>query len=81
MSSNSLTYGEVEFDGFRAAMDLVVQLKGKRQGGATLSFVDLGSGTGVAVMQAALSGTFGSALGVEIVPGLHDIATACMGRR
>jgi hypothetical protein len=76
-AGNDFTYGEVDFGGFQAAMDLVAPLIAGKSGA---SFVDLGSGTGMAVMMAALGGSFSHSLGIEIVPGLHQIASRLIRR-
>jgi hypothetical protein len=77
-NNKGLTYGEVKFSGFSDVLSHM--LLPLCQEGISRSFVDLGSGTGQALLVAALSGLFSRTLGMELVPGLHDIATRVIGR-
>ena len=70
----SLTYGEIDPVSFLQILDLAVRNLPK---GTVVQFCDLGSGTGKAVLTAALS-SFGfvKVMGIEIVPGLHELAVS-----
>jgi hypothetical protein len=65
----SLVYGELSSDELKAYFRAVNELGGNRS-----SFVDLGSGLGKVVMTAALSTSFDSYMGVELVPYRHRLA-------
>lgn len=70
----SLTYGEICPESFLQILALAVRnlpINQRRR-----SFVDLGSGTGKAVVTAVLSLFFTKAQGIEIVPGLHTLAVS-----
>eukprot|EP00940_MAST-03C_sp_MAST-3C-sp2_P000933 g933.t1 len=72
LKSQSLAYGEViPLNFYRKILCRVNDAKDERIGG---SFYDLGSGTGVAIFAAALSGYFDSCVGVEILNSLHKQA-------
>mmetsp|Transcript_31124 Transcript_31124/g.52032 ORF Transcript_31124/g.52032 Transcript_31124/m.52032 type:complete len:268 (+) Transcript_31124:10-813(+) len=77
-TSPSLSYGEVNFESFGA---LVLSLT-KYDVNLTqmYNFVDLGSGTGKAVIAATLLGIFEKCAGLEIIKDLHDIATTTVKR-
>lgn len=60
----SLTYGEVIVE---SMVDILDAVGGPLRG----TFYDLGSGTGKAVLLAALLGNFDRVIGIEIVPELH----------
>jgi hypothetical protein len=71
--SSTLAYGEVEFESFGS---LICNLT--RHGidlGGMLNFVDLGSGTGKAVICAAMLGIFEKCTGIEIIAELHKAST------
>lgn len=67
----SLTYGEIEFQSF-AEILLTIQARygGLPEGGI---FYDLGSGTGKALIAAALLSNFSECRGIEILPSLHSL--------
>ena len=65
----SLVYGELGSDELEAYFEAVNELGGNRS-----SFVDLGSGLGKVVMTAALSTSFDSYTGIELVPYRHRLA-------
>ena len=65
---SSLTYGEISVGSF------VQLLRTLPQPETPPHFVDIGSGTGKAVLAAALARSLASAIGVELVPQLHDTA-------
>lgn len=70
-SDKSLTYGEVTFSSFLQILDFVMRLRPTADG----VFVDLGCGTGKAVLTAALSeARFSLCWGIEIVPDLLELA-------
>ena len=70
--NKSLTYGEIHPESFLQILGLAVK---NLPVGTTIRFCDLGSGTGKAVLTAALSSfRFLKVLGIEIVPGLHELA-------
>ncbi len=64
---DGLTYGEVRPEAFATALAWVAPVKGE-------SFVDLGSGTGIATLTAAALYPLASATGVEIMRPLHEAA-------
>ena len=64
----SHTYGEVSAEGFAEILQLVQPHAGE-------VFVDLGSGTGKAVLTAAALHPFAKAVGVEFVAALHEAST------
>jgi len=73
MSSNSLTYGEIDFHSF-AEIFYMLNLKHpgliKPQG----VFYDLGSGVGKGVIASTLLHNFDKCIGVEILESLHKLA-------
>jgi hypothetical protein len=65
----SLIYGEVEFDSFcEVLIEATNGLHRKKK------FVDIGSGTGKALCIAGLISHFDELVGIEIIPGLHNIS-------
>jgi len=64
---DGLTYGEVAPSSFATVLNWIRPVAGEH-------FVDLGSGTGKAVLTAAILHPFGAAIGVEIQQALHDVA-------
>jgi SAM-dependent methyltransferase len=69
-----LGYGEVDVEAFG---NFVKALPSTHANGV---FLDLGSGSGKAVLAAAFDGTFSSCIGVEIVAPLHSLATQALER-
>ena len=69
IDDGSLVYGELSSDELEAYFEAVNELGGDRS-----SFVDLGSGLGKVVMTAAVSTSFDSYTGVELVPYRHRLA-------
>ena len=65
---SSLTYGEISVSPF------VQLLRSLPEPAAPPHFIDIGSGTGKAVLAAALARPLASASGVELVPQLHSTA-------
>ncbi len=83
-SDTSLTYGEIVSTSFEQllvdALRTLVSL-GRRP--TNLVFYDLGSGTGKAIITTGLCfayNTFTSAIGLEIVPSLHEAACGVLRR-
>lgn len=70
----TLTYGEIEFDSFIDILDDLPYTPNHR------IFYDLGSGTGKAVMVAALDGEFERLVGVEIIPELYEVSLEILNR-
>ena len=68
-----IQYGEVKPSSFEKALAWLEPRPGE-------SFIDLGSGTGKAVLTAAAAYPFATAVGVEIVKALHDAAEAALAR-
>ena len=74
INEKSLTYGEVQPQSFLSILTWVNAQRGSVGG----TFVDLGCGTGMAVLSAALSAcSFNKCWGIEIVPNLVDAALSC----
>jgi len=69
IDDGSLVYGELSSGELKAYFSAVNELGGDRS-----SFVDLGSGLGKVVMTAAVSTSFDSYTGVELVPYRHRLA-------
>jgi SAM-dependent methyltransferase len=67
LKSDELTYGEIVFLSF---MDILARLNIKPQE----IFYDLGSGSGKAMLVAALNYDFAKARGIELLPGLITLA-------
>ena len=77
VNDKSLTYGEVQPLSFLSILTSVLSNTDDKCG----VFVDLGCGTGLAVMCAALSGfRFDKCWGIEIVPELAKAAMQCESR-
>ncbi|MBI4225995.1 SAM-dependent methyltransferase [Candidatus Roizmanbacteria bacterium] len=72
-ASKAHTYGEVTPDGFKKVLS---DAKAKPGG----IFYDLGSGTGKAVMLAALLGKFPKLVGIEIIKELYQVSINILGR-
>lgn len=72
------TYGEIDFFAFASLMDKVVQLLPDGDDTPKGAFVDLGSGSGKAVLACALTQAawFTESRGVEMIGGLHTMACA-----
>ena len=68
-----IQYGEINPTAFVRALSWCSPKSGE-------SFIDLGSGTGKAVMTAAATYAFSSATGVELLRPLHDAAVAALAR-
>ncbi|EGD75083.1 hypothetical protein PTSG_06739 [Salpingoeca rosetta] len=71
--TEALQYGEIDFAGFLNVLEAAEPREGDK-------FVDIGSGTGKAVLLAAGQYQLGSAVGVEIVKPLHELATEAKER-
>lgn len=67
IDSDEFVYGEIEFPSFVAILDSVEPKPYEH-------FYDLGCGTGKAVFAAALCYDFDKACGIELLPGLYNIA-------
>ena len=65
------TYGEITTAGFRTLM-------ASCELGSSDSFVDLGSGRGECVLQAASEYRVCRAIGVELAPSRHELAAAAL---
>jgi len=69
----STTYGEVLPETFGELLSAATPTEGE-------VFIDLGSGTGKATFLAALSFPFSRVVGVELLPGLGDLARKLLAR-
>jgi precorrin-6B methylase 2 len=69
----STTYGEVMPDSFAELLSAATPAEGE-------VFVDLGSGTGKATFMAALCFPFSRVVGVELLPGLGELARQLLAR-
>jgi len=69
-----LGYGEVDVEAFGQFIRSLPQVHDKG------TFLDLGSGSGKAVLSAAFTGVFSSCIGVEIMEPLHQLATQALER-
>lgn len=69
----SLTYGEVTPEGFLEVLAKAAPVPGE-------TFYDLGSGTGRAVILAAMAHPFGRLVGIELLDTLHQAAVAVGAR-
>lgn len=65
----SLIYGEVEFDSFSEVLIQATNGLHRKK-----KFVDIGSGTCKALCIAGLISNFDELVGIEIIPGLHNIS-------
>jgi hypothetical protein len=72
-NDRSLTYGEVTAAGFLDVLAKTAPAPGE-------TFYDLGSGTGRAVILAALAHPFGRLVGIELLETLHHAAVEVRGR-
>lgn len=70
LKSTSLTYGEIEYDAFYQIL-----CKLPKKGVNNNIFYDLGSGSGRAVMAAALTNDYKKIIGIEVLTNLHHVAT------
>lgn len=70
---DGIQYGEIATAAFAEALGWCAPQAGEK-------FVDLGSGTGKAVLSAAAAYAFSSATGVEILQPLHEAAMAARAR-
>ena len=68
----SLTYGEIEFQALGEIFYTIQWRYGGLPSGGI--FYDLGSGTGKALLAAALLGTFSECIGIELLSSLHKIS-------
>jgi len=69
----SLLYGEIEFSALETAF-VIIRERGGGLKGEGSTFVDLGSGSGKAVIAAALLHNFNKCVGLEILKKLHELA-------
>ena len=72
--ARNLIYGEIEFFAYARIIEIALQSANI----ASPVFVDLGSGTGKAVVAAALLYSFADCVGVELLPSLHAVADAAV---
>ena len=72
IKESSLTYGEIEFQALGEIFYTIQERYGGLPSGG--AFYDLGSGTGKALLAAALLGNFSECIGIEILSGLHKIS-------
>ena len=72
-STESLQYGEVDSFSFAKLVAELVKMHTKSQENS-LHFLDIGAGTGKAILSAAICGYFKTCIGFEIVPNLSDAA-------
>lgn len=70
---DGIQFGEVRPSAFVEALGWIAPNSGEH-------FVDLGSGTGIAVLTAAAKYRLGSAMGIEIQEPLHEAAVAALAR-
>ncbi len=73
ISGKEFTYGEVEFSSFYEVL-----VEAKPQEGEI--FFDLGSGAGKAVFTAAYNFPFSKVYGIELLPGLYNLAERALKR-
>lgn len=67
----SLTYGEIDYGSFYKILTSIIVVDNSKP--STLTFYDLGSGTGKAVITAAMSqDCFSTSIGIEILESLHN---------
>lgn len=71
-TNKDLTYGEI---GFASFLDIINQLDLSKQ---HQTFCDLGSGTGKAVLAAAISEKFDYSYGIELLPDLYKASQAIL---
>ena len=71
-NDSRLTYGEMEFQALGEIFYTIQERYGGLPSGGT--FYDLGSGTGKALLAAALLGNFSECIGIEILSSLHSIS-------
>ena len=71
--SEALQYGEIDCNAF---FDLLMDLEMNLSDNQRATFVDIGSGSGKAVLIAAATEKFIKATGIEIVEDLHNMALA-----
>ena len=71
LSSNNLTYGEIEFQSIAECFHFIRNKYGafSEPGGV---FIDLGHGTGKGILSACLFHEFDKCKGIEILKNLHD---------
>ncbi|MCW5590334.1 MAG: hypothetical protein KIT27_11815 [Legionellales bacterium] len=67
LDNDCFVYGEITYDTFTTMLDIADPKPGE-------VFYDLGSGSGKAVMMAALLGDFSKACGVELLDALHKLS-------
>jgi len=84
LSSSTLVYGEISFEAFGITLEKIKKIHGKPNVGNTGPagcmqdrggiFYDLGSGTGKAVIAAAILYNFDICCGIEILEGLYTLS-------
>jgi len=72
--TEGLGYGEVDVEAFAGFLKSLPCVHNEG------TFLDLGSGSGKAVLAAAFSGYFSSCIGVEILEPLHNLASQALER-
>ena len=71
-NKSAFTYGEVEFISLGETIEIIKAMHGEIKPGG--KFYDLGSGTGKAVISAALLHNFDKCIGIELLTSLFDIS-------
>lgn len=84
LKETTLVYGEISFEAFGIILEKIRKIYGKQDVGASGeygvlqgrggTFVDLGSGTGKAVVAAAILHNFDQCTGIECLEGLYSIS-------
>ena len=68
-------YGEINFDSLAVALEAIRTRHGGLVGApGSETFIDIGSGSGLPVVGAAALHQWNAAIGIEIVPELHEVA-------
>jgi|EP01046_Picozoa_sp_COSAG06_P054751 hypothetical protein len=68
-------YGEINFESLAAALEAIRAHHGGLVGApGSETFIDIGSGSGLPVVGAAALHRWNAAIGIEIVPELHEVA-------
>lgn len=68
-------YGEINFDSLAVTLEAIRARHGGLAGApGSETFIDVGSGSGLPVVGAAALHAWRAAIGIEIIPALHDVA-------
>jgi hypothetical protein len=84
LRETTLVYGEISFEAFGIVIEKIKKIYGRQDTGASGeygilqgrggTFIDLGSGTGKAVVAAAILHNFDQCTGIEMLEGLYSIS-------